>query len=61
MSSKNIIFVGGKRLIGNSVLNYLSNKQTKNIKKETLESEEFYILVKNKIDKTGGILKLPIQ
>ena len=39
----------------------LSNKQTKNIKKETLESEEFYILVKNKIDKTSGILKLPIQ
>ena len=39
----------------------LSKKQTKNIKKETLESEEFYILVKNKIDKTSGILKLPIQ
>ena len=38
-----------------------SNKKTKNIKKETLESEEFYILVKNKIDKTSGILKLPIQ
>ena len=39
----------------------LSKKQTKNIKKETLQSEEFYILVKNKIDKTSGILKLPIQ
>ena len=39
----------------------LSKKQTKNIKKETLESEEFYILVKNKIDKTSGILKIPIQ
>ena len=29
----------------------------KNIHKQTLESEEFYILVKNKIDKTGAILK----
>ena len=39
----------------------LSKKQTKNIKKETLESEEFYILVKNKIDKTSGILKFPVK
>ena len=29
----------------------------KNIHKQTLESEDFYILVKNKIDKTGAILK----
>ena len=29
----------------------------KNIQKQTLESEDFYILVKNKIDKTGKILK----
>ena len=29
----------------------------KNIKKTTLESENFYILVKNKIDKTGSIFK----
>ena len=29
----------------------------KNIQKQTLESEDFYILVKNKIDKTGAILK----
>ena len=29
----------------------------KNIKKSTLESEDFYILVKNKIDKTGSIFK----
>ena len=33
-------------------------KENKNIKKKTLQSEEFYILVKNKIDKTSGILKL---
>ena len=29
----------------------------KNIHKQTLESEDFYILVKNKIDKTRGIFK----
>ena len=29
----------------------------KNIQKQTLESEDFYILVKNKIDKTGALLK----
>ena len=29
----------------------------KNIQKQTLKSEDFYILVKNKIDKTGAILK----
>ena len=36
-------------------------KQKKNIKKETLESDEFYILVKNRIEKTNVILKLPIR
>ena len=29
----------------------------KNIQKQTLQSEDFYILVKNKIDKTRGIFK----
>ena len=29
-----------------------SNQKNKNIQKKTLESEDFYILVKNKIDKT---------
>ena len=29
----------------------------KNIHKQTLESEDFYILVKNKINKTGAIFK----
>ncbi len=33
----------------------------KNIKKQTLESQDFYILVKNKIEKTKGILKLSNQ
>ena len=30
----------------------------KNIQKQTLESEDFYILVKNKIEKTSNILNL---
>ena len=33
----------------------------KNIKKQTLESQDFYILLKNRIDKTSGILKLSSQ
>ena len=33
----------------------------KNVRKKTLESEAFYILVKNKIEKTSGILKLSNQ
>ena len=40
MSSKNIIFVGGTGLIGNSVLNNLSKKQTK-----------IFALTRNKIPK----------
>ena len=32
-----------------------------NIKKKTLESEDFLILVKNKIEKTGNILKISNQ
>ena len=33
----------------------------KNIKKKTLESDEFYLLVKSKIEKTSGILNLSSQ
>ena len=33
----------------------------KNIQKQTLESEDFYLLVKTKIEKTSGILKLSNQ
>ena len=36
-------------------------KQAKNIKKETLESDDFYFLVKNKIEKTSGIINLSNQ
>ena len=33
----------------------------KNIKKQTLESEDFYNLVKSKIEKTGSLIKLSNQ
>ena len=36
-------------------------KELKNIEKNTLESEDFYILVKNKIEKTSSILNLTSQ
>ena len=36
-------------------------KELKNIEKDTLESEDFYILVKNKIEKTNGILNFTNQ
>jgi len=49
-----ITFYTGKTPIEN-VKEITSNQ--KNIQKETLESEDFYILVKNKIDKTGAIIK----
>ena len=32
-------------------------EQNNNIQKKTIQSDEFYILVKNRIDKTGAILK----
>ena len=39
----------------------LGEVEKTNIKKQTLESEDFYILVKNKIEKTGHILNLSNQ
>ena len=36
-------------------------KNKKNIQKETLESQEFYLLVKSKIDKSSKILNLSNQ
>ena len=35
--------------------------EIKNVKKRTLESEDFYVLVNNKIKKTSGILNLSNQ
>ncbi len=37
--------------------NVIEISSKKNIQKQTLESEDFYFLVKNRIDKTGVILK----
>ena len=53
-SNEMITMYTGKTPIEN-VKEIASNQ--KNIQKETLESEDFYILVKNKIDKTGAIIK----
>jgi hypothetical protein len=39
-------------------LRNIDETQLKNIKKETLESEDFYFLVKNKIEKTRAVLKI---
>ncbi len=36
-------------------------EKLKNIKKKTLESQEFYVLIKNKIEKKSGIIKLSNQ
>ena len=36
-------------------------KKNKNIQQQTLESEDFYFLVKNKIEKTSNILNLTNQ
>ena len=52
-SNEMITMYTGKTPIEN--LKEISNQ--KNIQKQTLESEDFYILVKNKIDKTAAILK----
>ena len=53
-SNEMITMYTGKTPIQN--VKEISSNQ-KNIHKKTLESEDFYILVKNKIDKTGAILK----
>ena len=39
----------------------ITNIEEENIQKETLESEDFYILVKNKIKKAQGVLNLSNQ
>tara|TARA_B100000902_G_C26815485_1_gene671324 strand:- start:265 stop:588 length:324 start_codon:yes stop_codon:yes gene_type:complete len=39
-------------------INIANTKKENNIQKDTLESEDFYILVKNKIKKTSDILNL---
>ena len=39
----------------------IKKDDNQNIQKKTLESEDFYLLVKTKIEKTSGILKLSNQ
>ena len=57
-SNEMITAYTGKTPIEN--LQEISSRK-ENIKKKTLESQDFYILVKNKIEKTKGILKLSSQ
>ncbi len=54
-SNRMITMYTGKTPIEN--VKEITLNHEKNIQKQTLESEDFYILVKNKIDKTGAILK----
>jgi hypothetical protein len=46
---------------GKTPIENLKKISKKNIQKETLESKDFYELVKNKIEKTGKIIKLTTQ
>ena len=38
-------------------LRVIEENETQNIKKKTLESEDFYVLIKNKIDRANEIFK----
>ena len=60
-SNKMITHYTGKTPIEN--LKEVSQKKVQkiNIKKKTLESDEFYLLVKSKIEKKSGILNLSNQ
>ena len=61
-SNKLIIEHTGKTPIENlKDISLTEKKELKNIEKNTLESEDFYILVKNKIEKTSSILNLTNQ
>ena len=59
-SGKLIKTYTGKTPIEN-IQEITSKNQEKNIEKQTLESEDFYILVKNKIEKANNILNLSTQ
>ncbi len=54
-SNELITMYTGKTPVEN-IKEKISADNNKNIQKKTLESEDFYILVKNKIEKTNGIL-----
>ena len=51
----------GKTPIENLQTISSNNNTTENIQKRTLESDDFYFLVKNKIEKTSSILKISNQ
>ena len=58
-SNELITMYTGKTPIQN--IKEITLKDKKNIMKKTIESEDFFILVKNKIEKTSRILKLSNQ
>ena len=58
-SSEIVTMYTGKTPLEN--IKEIAEVETNNIHKNTLESQDFYILVKNKIEKTGGLLKLSNQ
>ena len=60
-SNEFITMYTGKTPIENLKEITITENGKKNIKKETLESEDFYILVKNKIEKTGRIINISNQ
>ena len=61
-SNKLITQYTGKTPIENlKDASFLKKKELTNIKKNTLESEDFYILVKNKIERTSNIFNLSNQ
>mgnify|MGYP004344843821 CR=1 FL=1 len=67
LSSTGNVFQAGLSYGSNELITYYTGKtpienvkevtQKKNIQKQTLESEDFYILVKNNINRTSAILK----
>ena len=61
-SNQMITHYTGKTPIENlKEVSKIKKKQKSNIKKKTLESDEFKLLVKSKIEKTSGILNLSSQ
>jgi hypothetical protein len=56
-SNKLVTKYTGKSTLENVI--ELSSFDEKNVQTKTLESEEFYLLVKSKIEKTNKLLNLP--
>ena len=61
-SNQMITYYTGKTPIENlKTISQIDENQSKNIQRQTLESEDFYFLVKNKIEKNNSLLKLTTQ